>query len=79
MDRMIFFGDRTLWNAINEFAEFYNHERNHQGLSSRLIEPPEELGATEGIIACRERLGGDRRLESAEGNALVTDTPRRLP
>ncbi len=58
LDRMIFFGERTLWNAINEFAEFYHHERNHQGLSNRLIDPLEELGATEGIVACRERLGG---------------------
>ncbi len=55
---MIFFGQRILWNAINEFVEFYHHERNHQGLGNRLIDLPEELGATEGFVACRERLGG---------------------
>ena len=55
---MIFFGERTLWNAINEFAEFYHHERNHQGLGNRLIDPPEELGASGGSVTCRDRLGG---------------------
>ena len=58
LDRMIFFEERTLWKAINEFVEFYHHERNHQGLGNRLIDPPEELGATGGLVACRERLGG---------------------
>ncbi len=37
LDRMIFFGERTLWNALNEFVEFYHHERNHPGLGHRLI------------------------------------------
>ena len=58
LDRMIFFGERTLWNAINELVEFYHHERNHQGLGNRLIDPPEGIGVTRGLVACRERLGG---------------------
>ena len=58
LDRMIFFGERSLRKAINEFVEFYHHERNHQGLGNRLIDPREEVGASEGSIACRERLGG---------------------
>jgi len=33
-------------------------ERNHQGLDNRLIEPGEEVGSTDGEVACRERLGG---------------------
>ena len=32
LNRRIFFGEHSLWNAINEFLEFYHHERNHQGL-----------------------------------------------
>ncbi len=58
LDRMIFFGERALWKAIKEFVAFYHHERNHQGLGNRLIDPPEELGATDGLVTCRERLGG---------------------
>ncbi len=58
LNRMIFFGDRPLGTAINEFVEFYHHERNHQGIGNRLIDPPENLGATRGCVACRERLGG---------------------
>lgn len=48
----------SLRNAINEFLAHYHHERNHQGLGNRLIDPGEEVGVTEGSIACRERLGG---------------------
>ena len=58
LNRMIFFGENSLRTAIHEFVEFYQHERNHQGLGNRLIDPAEEVGATEGPIACRERLGG---------------------
>ena len=33
-------------------------ERHHQGLESRLIEPDDTAGRTEGEVARRERLGG---------------------
>lgn len=58
LDRMILFGEDSLRRAINEFAEYYHHERNHQGLGNRLIDPREEIGAADGSVACRERLGG---------------------
>ena len=58
LNRMIFFGEDSLRRAIKEFLEYYHRERNHQGLSNRLIDPSEEVGATEGSIACRQRLGG---------------------
>ncbi len=58
VNRMIFFGERSLRNAINEFVEFYHYERNHQGLGNRLIDPQGEIGATDGVVKCRERLGG---------------------
>ncbi len=57
-DRMIFFGERSLRNAIREFLEHYHHERNHQGLGNRLIDPQDEIGSADGSVACRERLGG---------------------
>jgi hypothetical protein len=58
LDRMIFFGEDSLRSAINEFLAYYHHERNHQGLGNRLIDPQVEVGATYGSVACRERLGG---------------------
>jgi transposase InsO family protein len=58
VDRMIFFGEDSLRRAINEFLVYYHHERNHQGLGNRLIDPQEQIGATDGSVACRERLGG---------------------
>jgi transposase InsO family protein len=56
--RMIFFGERSLRNAVDAFCEHYHHERNHQGLANRLIEPGEEVGRRDGEVICRERLGG---------------------
>ncbi len=58
LNRMIFFGEDSLRRAISEFLEYYHHERNHQGLGNRLIDPQEEVGTTDGSVECRERLGG---------------------
>ena len=57
LDRMIFFGERSLRNAVQHYLEHYHTERNHQGIDNRRIEPSEST-ATEGDVACRERLGG---------------------
>jgi hypothetical protein len=55
---MIFFGEDSLRSAIIEFLAYYHQERNHQGLGNRLIDPQEDVGATDGSVECRERLGG---------------------
>jgi len=58
LDRMIFFGEASLRTAIWNFVEHYHTERNHQGLSNRIICPEEgHLGAS-GAIQRRQRLGG---------------------
>ncbi len=36
-DRMIFVGQASLRRAVTEYIEHYHGERNHQGLSNRLI------------------------------------------
>ncbi|MFT5410149.1 MAG: putative transposase [Verrucomicrobiales bacterium] len=54
LNRMIFFGRRSLERALEEFVTHYHTERNHQGLGNRIIDPGEEIGDVE----CRERLGG---------------------
>ena len=58
LDRMIFFGRKSLENAVCEFVEHYHAERNHQGLGNELIEPVDEADSVAGRIECRERLGG---------------------
>jgi len=58
LDRMIFFGRRSLENAVREFVEHYHAERNHQGLGNELIQPVDEADSVAGRIKCRERLGG---------------------
>ena len=56
LDRMIFFGERSVRMAVWQFLEHDHRERNHQGLGNRLIQP--EVGRTSGDVSCRERLGG---------------------
>ena len=55
---MIFFGERQLRRAIEQFIAHYHAERNHQGLGNQLIQPGESVEKAEGRIRCSERLGG---------------------
>ena len=58
LERMIFFGERSLRKAVHEFMVHYHTERNHQGLGNRLVIAEEgHLGNT-GAIRRRQRLGG---------------------
>ncbi len=56
--QLIPLGERHLRRAVREYAEHYHHERNHQGLENRLIDPKPELATRDGSIICRRRLGG---------------------
>jgi putative transposase len=58
LDRMIFFGERSLRKATHEYAAHYHRERNHQGLDNRLIEPENRAASTLSAIECVQRLGG---------------------
>ncbi len=58
LNRIIFFGEKSLRRAIAEFVKHYHHERNHQGLENKLIDVEEGVGQIVGYIGCRERLGG---------------------
>ncbi len=58
LGRLIFFGEKSLRNAVTEFLSHYHSERNHQGLANRIIDPGEKVGMSTGDVACRERLGG---------------------
>jgi len=58
LDRMIFFGERSLWKATREHAAHYHRERNHQGIDNRLIEPDDRAGSASSTVECAQRLGG---------------------
>ncbi len=46
LDRMIFFGQRSLDRNISEYLTHYHAERNHQSLSILLIEHGESVGSS---------------------------------
>jgi putative transposase len=57
LDRLIFFGERRLLGALDEFVAHYHGEWNHQGLGNELITPAAPAaGGPE--VRCRDRLGG---------------------
>jgi len=55
---MIPLGERHLRHVVREYVAHYHEERNHQGLDGRIIHPDERVGAGQGVIASRSRLGG---------------------
>lgn len=61
LERMIFFGERSLQAATASFLEHFHAERNHQGIGNQLIVSGNAVGRSAGEIACRERLGGTLR------------------
>ena len=58
LNKFIFFGEKSLRRAVNEFTEHYHSERNHQGIGNEIIDPGDEVGRKCGEIQCSERLGG---------------------
>ncbi len=57
LDRLILFGERRLFRALDEFVAHYHGERNHQGLGNELISPATAC-ADGSQVRCRDRLGG---------------------
>ena len=58
INKIIFFGEKSLRDALTEYEKHYHHQRNHQGLENRIIDPGEEVGNRDGPIVCQESLGG---------------------
>ena len=54
---MIFFGEAMLRRAINEYIDYYNSERPHQGIGNVLIDGSGQADGG-GEVECHERLGG---------------------
>jgi len=58
LNRMIFFGERSLRKATREYTAHYHRERNHQGIDNRLIEPGDRAESAWTAVECVQRLGG---------------------
>ena len=58
LDKIIFFSEEALRNAIREYMEHYHQERPHQGLDNKVIEPDAEVFRNQGRIVKTARLGG---------------------
>ena len=58
LGKMIFFGEKSLRNAVGQYLVHYHTERNHQGLGNAIVEAGEEVATVTGRVHCRERLGG---------------------
>lgn len=58
LDRMIFFGETSLRQAVEEFVRHYNEERNHQRLANKIIRPEFPAFPVPSDVRCRKRLGG---------------------
>jgi len=58
LNRMFFFGGKSLRRALTEFSAHCHEERNHQGIGNNIIHPGKEVGRTNGDIELRECLGG---------------------
>ncbi len=60
LSKLIFFGEKTLRNALSQFIVHYHEERNHQGKGNVLLFPSKEptLNRKNNEIKCRQRLGG---------------------
>ncbi|MGZ0173521.1 MAG: hypothetical protein ACKVHE_28710 [Planctomycetales bacterium] len=58
LDRMVFFGRRSLETAIRDYVEHYHQERNHQGQENELIEPGKSTESENETFDCGERLDG---------------------
>ena len=58
LDCLLIFGERHLRSVLREYIEHYHGERNHQGISNRLIDSSGDELRRSGSIERRERLGG---------------------
>ena len=60
VNKLIFFGEKSLQNALKEYQKHYHKERNHQGKDNVILFPGKNYDPNikEGEIECKERLGG---------------------
>ena len=58
LEQMVMLGERSLYDAMQQYLTHYHTERNHQGLDNQLIMREGAVGYQTGPVVRRERLGG---------------------
>jgi putative transposase len=58
LEQMVMLGERSLYDAMQQYLTHYHTERNHQGLDNQLIVREGAGGCQTGPVVRRERLGG---------------------
>ena len=58
LSKVILFGERSLRQVLSDFVNHFHAERNHQGKDNVLLFPRAPDRPCEGVVRCRERLGG---------------------
>ena len=58
LSKLILFGEASLRRALREYVTHHHTERNHQGKGNVLLFPTIPKEHSDGVIHCRERLGG---------------------
>ncbi len=80
VNRLIFFGPKSLLRALDNYVAHFHHERNHQGIDNVIPLPrtTDRIGATDGKIVRHQRLGGllsSYRREVGSGTGAVVLGP----
>jgi transposase InsO family protein len=58
LDRLVLIGEASLQRATSQFLLHYHHERNHQSLENKILQPEFTPLPDVGAIQRRSRLGG---------------------
>ena len=60
LSQLILFGERSLRHCLEQYVSHFHAERNHQGKGNVILFPAagDRIGARDGQVRCRERLGG---------------------
>jgi len=58
LEQMVMLGERSLYDAMQQYLTHYHTERNHQGLDNQLIVREGAAGCQTGPVVRLERLGG---------------------
>ena len=58
LERLIPLGEESLRTVIRSFMAHYHAQRNHQGLSNRIISPEAAQLGNRSVVQRRQRLGG---------------------
>ncbi|NQU11568.1 transposase [bacterium] len=57
LSKVLLFGEDTLRRALTEYVQHYHTERHHEGKDNQILFP-ESQPQSEGLVACKQRLGG---------------------